>query len=87
LLSTVDRCRAAAASAGLAASVFEVAVPFPELSPRDLVDWRLGMAMHAPFVERLPPREVATIRRRALAALGDDCPPLVRTIVLAVARV
>jgi SAM-dependent methyltransferase len=82
LLATPARFAAAAADAGLDAQVEAVQVPFAELGPRDLVDWRLGLAQHAPFVARLSPQERDALVADALARLGTDPPLLVRSVVL-----
>jgi SAM-dependent methyltransferase len=81
LLATVDGCAAAARDAGLDVDVEAIRVPFPDLGPRDLVAWRLGMAQHAPFVARLAPGERDAVEADALARLGD-APPLVRSILV-----
>jgi len=81
-LSTADRCAAVAAAAGLSAQVRAVHVPFPGLRSPDLVAWRLGMAQHAPFVAGLTPPAADRLRRRALELLGDDPPPLIRSILI-----
>lgn len=82
LLATVPGWRAAAGAAGLDAEVEPVRVPFPELTARDLVAWRLGMAHHAPFMAQLPPAERAHVAEDALAQLGAVVPPLVRSILV-----
>jgi SAM-dependent methyltransferase len=80
-LATVDRCAAAAAAAGLAAEVLALQVPFPELTPGQLVEWRLGMAQHAPYVATLAPAARAAVCARAVELLGRP-PPLVRSILV-----
>lgn len=80
--ATVESCLATAADAGLDAACEPVRVPFPDLGPRDLVAWRLGMAQHAPFLARLPPEERSRVAAEALAALGDAPPPLTRSILV-----
>ena len=83
LLATPERAEAAAAEAGLAGATAErVEVPFPDLAPRDLVEWRLGMASIAPFVGRLTAAERAELVADALERLGPDPAPLVRRIVV-----
>jgi hypothetical protein len=57
-------------------------VAFPELSPGDLVSWRLGMAPTAPFLAGLPPAARAAVRARALDLLGATPPPLQRSILM-----
>lgn len=85
LLATVDGCAAAAGAAGLDAVVEPLRVAFPELDARDLVAWRLGMAQHAPFVSRLPAGRRDAVVAEALARLGDEVTPLVRSILVVVA--
>jgi SAM-dependent methyltransferase len=62
-------------------------VPFPDLSPSDLVAWRLGMAQLAPFVATLDPPDRTRLARVALDRLGPDPPPLVRRILVLTAVV
>jgi SAM-dependent methyltransferase len=47
----------------------------------DLVDWRLGMAHTAPYVDALPPAERAALRHDAEAAVAG-LPPLVVAMVV-----
>ena len=82
LLATPERCAEAARAAGLDAEVEAVRVPFAELEPHDLVAWRLGLAQHAPFVAALGPDERDALVRDALSRLGDNPPPLVRSVLL-----
>ena len=51
----------------------------------DLVDWRLGMAHTAPYVDGLPPADRAALRRDAEAAVAG-LPPLVVAMVVLSAR-
>jgi SAM-dependent methyltransferase len=81
-LATVDGLRAAAGSGGLDGHAEGLVVAFPELSPGDLVAWRLGMAPTAPFLAGLAPAARARVRARALALLGATPPPLQRSIVV-----
>ena len=82
LLATADGCASAMRAAGLDGEVEPIRVPFADLAPADLVAWRLGMAQHAPFVASLAPE----VRRRAfdtaVARLGANPPPLVRSILV-----
>jgi ubiquinone/menaquinone biosynthesis C-methylase UbiE len=80
-LAEPERCRAAARAAGLEASVEHLRVALPELGAGDLVDWRLGMAQHAPFLAGLAPEERAAVRERALELLGE-APVLVRSVLV-----
>lgn len=85
-LATVERARAAAAEAGLDATVGKTRAEFPELAPGDLVAWRLGMAAYAEFLATLGEDEVREVRDTALAELGG-APPLVRSFIVIAARV
>ncbi len=82
LLSSVESASAVCATAGLCADVHARRVPMPWLGPGDLVDWRLGMAQHAPFVDQLPDAERAALRGAAIDELGADPPPLQRSILV-----
>jgi ubiquinone/menaquinone biosynthesis C-methylase UbiE len=80
----------AAVAIGRAAGLREVAarrleVAFPELSPADLVGWRLGMAQHAPYVASLPSEVRAEVAARATQRLGPSPPVLIRRVVVLVA--
>jgi SAM-dependent methyltransferase len=82
-LATAAAAREAAAAAGLDAEVETCRVPFPELGAAELVAWRLGLAQHAPFVARLPTAgDRAALVEDAGRRLGDDWPPLVRSVVI-----
>jgi ubiquinone/menaquinone biosynthesis C-methylase UbiE len=85
-LATVEGMEAAAREAGLEPDVTAVRVPFPELGAAELVAWRVGLAQLAPFVERLPPDARTQLVADAVARLGADHPPLVRSILVMVAR-
>lgn len=80
-LATVDRAQAVA-SVLPGARIDAVREPFPELSPVDLVEWRLGMAQAAPFVAALPPADRDALVRASLDRLGDDPPTLVRSFIV-----
>jgi SAM-dependent methyltransferase len=80
LLSSVERATAVTRAAGLDARVEVQRIELPELSPIDLVEWRLGMAHVAPFVLGLDPAARAGLVDRAVALMGD-APSLVRSIV------
>ncbi len=78
---TVDLATDVIERSGLAAERAErLDVPFPDLTPIDLVRWRLGMAHCAELAER------RDVERRALDLLGE-CEPLVRSVVFVTARV
>ncbi len=82
LLATPGGCSAAAQAAELDGHVDHVHVPFPELDAPALVGWRLGMAHVAPFVATLDPFERAGLIEDAITRLGEDWPPLVRSILV-----
>lgn len=81
-LATVEHGAAAATAAGLDASVEVLHVPFPDLDAHDLVEWRLGLAQHAPFVARLPPAGRDAAAADAVRRLGGHPPTLVRSILV-----
>lgn len=85
-LATVEACTDVLRSTGLHADVATERVDFADLEPRQLVAWRLGMAQHAPFVRTLSERHREAVVRDALDMLGDDAPPLVRSIIVATIR-
>ncbi len=86
LLATVDGCAAVVRSAGLVAEIRNVRVAFPNLTAQQWVMWRLGMAQHAPFVAALPEDRRRHVVRLARRLLGDDPPPLVRSIMIVAVR-
>jgi SAM-dependent methyltransferase len=88
-LATAERMAevAAAVPALGEARVTRHEIAFPDLGPSDLVDWRLGMAQVAPFVDGLDPADRARLSAAALAYLGQDPPPLVRRILILTAVV
>lgn len=81
-LSTVESVRAATACADLrAVEVEHRRVPFPDLEPEQLVEWRFGMAQHAPFLATLTSARRSRLVAEACARLGE-CPPLVRSVIV-----
>ena len=81
-LATVERAQYAAAAAGFqSVRVEAVRVPFPDLAVADLVEWRLGMAQIAWFVNALTPGARAAVVARAGELLGADVPMLVRSVI------
>jgi SAM-dependent methyltransferase len=82
LLASPTRFAAAAAEADLSATVEPLRVPFPELDAADLVAWRLGLAQHAPFVAGLSPERRRAVVVDVIERLGDQPPPLVRSILV-----
>lgn len=82
LLATAALAEAALHAAGLASAEVESRrVAFGDLRARDLVEWRLGMAHHAPFVSTLDEDARAGLVEDAVAWLGEG-PPLVRSILV-----
>jgi trans-aconitate methyltransferase len=81
-MATADGCAAAASAAGLNADIEPLRVPFPDLTRRDLVAWRLGLAQHAPFLARLSAEDRDAVVNDAVARLGAAVPPLVRSILV-----
>lgn len=82
LLATADGMLTAARTAGLAPRAGEVTVDLPDLTPDDLVTWRLGMAQSAPFLATLAPDARIRIHARARHLLGPTPPRLQRSIVV-----
>jgi SAM-dependent methyltransferase len=86
---TVDGLRRVAAAGGFASGDVDVvsgAVDSGLRTAADFVDYRFGMASHAPFVASLDAATRARAYDAALAAIGDDPPPLVPTLLVLVAR-
>ena len=82
---SVELARKALESAGLRVLAAERrGVPFPHLDRRDLVDWRLGMAPAAWFVEGLTVSQRREVTSRCEELLGQ-APPLVRQVILVAA--
>lgn len=87
-LATVERACEAAAAAGLtAAHVEHLNVPFADLSPEQLVAWRMGLAQYVAFIARLPAAARAALTSEALTRLGSNPPPLARSIIVLTALV
>lgn len=81
---TVEAATAIVEEGGLSPVCVEhVRVPFPDLSPRQLVRWRMGMAQCAAFVAS---HDAPAIEMRALELLGD-AGPVVRSVIFINARV
>ena len=85
LLSTADDCAAAMRHAGLSPRVEHVEVGFSDLGARDLVEWRLGLAQHAPWVASLAGDERTDLIDDAVASIGDPPEPLARSVLVLVA--
>ncbi len=81
-LGSVDAARSVAAAAGIRPEVRTLRVPFPELGVPELVEWRLGMAQHATFLAGLSDAGRRELVDDVVARLGDDCPTLVRSMIL-----
>lgn len=86
LLATPTACAEVVARAGLDATVENVQVAFPDLPPDKLVEWRLGMAQHAPFVVTLTDLQRERVVTDALDSMGTSPPPLVRSIMIVTVR-
>lgn len=84
-LASVDSARTVLDDAGVRGTAEHVRVLVDGLSPGDLVAWRLGMAQLAPFVASLPTSERDDLAADAVARLGADPPPLVRSIIVVTA--
>ena len=85
-LATVANALESARGAGLSAIADVVEVPFPDLTASDLVAWRLGMAQIAPFMAGRREETRQQVVARSLELLGPSPGPLVRRIVVLVAR-
>lgn len=80
---TIEAATAAVERGGLTpVCVEDVRVPFPDLGPRELVRWRMGMAQCAAFVAS---HDARAIEMRALELLGDAA-PVVRSVIFITAR-
>ena len=86
LLATAEACAVVIERTGLTATITKVRVDFPDLDPGQLVAWRLGMAQHARFVGALSAAALEKVVRDVLDELGSHVPPLVRSIMIIVAR-
>lgn len=85
LSDTAETIAAACAGAGLTevdARQVEVTV---DCTPAQLVEWRLGMPQHAPFVAAMPSAERAALRVQ-LVADAAALPPMVCSTVMVSAR-
>jgi SAM-dependent methyltransferase len=84
---TVDAAIAAIERGGLRPLVVERReVEFADLSPGQLVDWRLGIAHIAPFVGALEPSARRRVHERALELLGPQPKALVRRVIFLAAQ-
>jgi SAM-dependent methyltransferase len=84
LLATAEACAIVMQRVGRRATIVHHRVSFADLAPRQWVAWRLGMAQHAPFVGSLTRLEQQVVVHEAIEELGDDAPPLVRSIMVVV---
>lgn len=84
---TVEAATAAIEGGGMAPVFVERrTVSFDDLTPVDLVAWRMGMAQTAPFVARLGERERAAAFERARVLLAANPARLVRHVIFVAAR-
>ncbi|MDP2293798.1 MAG: methyltransferase domain-containing protein [Actinomycetota bacterium] len=81
-LATVARAHDEVAAAGLRGRAEHMCIEVPGLDASALVDWRLGMADVAPFVEQLAAPDRSELRARSLQLLGQRPPPLARSVVV-----
>lgn len=86
LLATAPACAAVIRRTGLDATIAPVRVGLPDLTPRQWVSWRLGMAQYAPFVATLAATARQQVVRDVLDELGRDAPALVRSILIVTVR-
>jgi SAM-dependent methyltransferase len=84
LLATPEACAMVMRRVGRRATIVHQRVAFADLGPTHWVAWRLGMAQHAPFVGALTNVEQEAVVHEALEELGNDAPPLVRSIMVVV---
>lgn len=84
---TVEAAAAAIERGGMRPGLIECReVSFADLTPLDLVAWRMGMAQNAPFVARLDEPDRAAVFERARGLLGANPAPLVRRVIFVAAR-
>lgn len=84
---TIEAATAAIERGGMTPELVERReVSFADLTPLDLVAWRMGMAQTAAFVARLSERERTAAFERARALLGANPARLVRHVIFVVAR-
>ena len=87
LTATPGRLVAIGERAGLDdVRVVAVAVDTGLTTASELVGWRLGMAEQATFLATMPPADRAALTTEAEAAIGAAPPPLIRTVLVLVAR-
>jgi ubiquinone/menaquinone biosynthesis C-methylase UbiE len=82
LLSTVASALAELACADLRGRVEHVRIEIPESTRPELIEWRLGMPDVAPFIGGLSADDRVRLRWRAGELLGDDPPPLTRSVII-----
>ncbi len=85
ILSTAEGFQHEAAAASLDAEVRNIVVSMDEVTPEQLVDWRLGMPWIAPFADALDPDERLSLAKEAVMSL-PDCPPLKRSMLVLIAH-
>jgi ubiquinone/menaquinone biosynthesis C-methylase UbiE len=81
-LSSAAGMATAARRAGLAGTSEHVVVELADLTPDELVAWRMGMAQVAPFLATLDLAGRRRVAARARELLGDAPPPLRRSLVV-----
>lgn len=83
-LATVEAAAAVVRDAGVGhdPSVEHLVVAVDGLTPDELLAWRMGLAQTAPFLAGLDPGRRRTFEARARELLGDDPPPLRRSIIV-----
>ena len=86
ILSTPDLFAAAAHQAGLSQAAVERVEVSLDLSPGELVGWRLGMAQLAPFVAGLTPEARAALVAEAEQAVAAVAEPVTMAVLLLAAR-
>ncbi len=56
-------------------------ITFADLSPAQMVEWRMGLAQSASFVGTLDPPSRRAVAERALSLLGPNPEPVVRRVI------
>lgn len=81
-LATVERAQDELARAGVIGRTEHMRIDVPGMTRRELIEWRLGMADAAPFVQGLGDFERADLRARSDELLGHDPPALTRSVII-----
>ncbi|MGQ0745101.1 MAG: class I SAM-dependent methyltransferase [Acidimicrobiales bacterium] len=82
ILATPEGFAQVAVAAGLEPRIEVLEVPFPDLSPADLIAWRLGMAQHAEFVAGMDPSEHHQMVAELITSFDEETPQLVHSLVV-----